>query len=112
MSRSELVRQAHIPYSSLSEIELNRQEASKHTPAIARALRVNAYYLATDEGDPEDLSTPSPPQKDPWPLEMVSLERFFALDDTERELAELQFLRAIEKIEANRSKRHKTRKAG
>jgi transcriptional regulator with XRE-family HTH domain len=109
-SKAELAELAKIPYSSLGEIENSDQASSKHTPALAKALRINAYYLATDEGDPEDLTIPAPAEE-VWPITAVTKDRFLSLDETERELAELQLLRAIEKIEANRSKRRGKRPA-
>lgn len=109
MKRRELADKAGLPYSSLSEIEQNRQEKSAHTPMIAKALRINAVYLSTDEGDPEDLSVPMP-EPSSWPLSF-DVERFLALNDIERELAEVQFLRAIEKIESQKAKRPSARRA-
>ena len=53
MKRSELARALGVPYSSIAEIENEEQVASKHSEALAKALRVHHTWLVSGKGPKE-----------------------------------------------------------
>lgn len=109
LTRSQLAKLAKMPYSTLAGIESDDQEGSTRLTQIAAALRINPHYLATDRGDPEDLTVAAPAENTDWPFPFDRSE-LAELDPIELELATLKFQKVLEDIRAKRP-RQKSRKA-
>ncbi len=62
MSRKELAALSGVPYPTLAGIENGDQSSSTALPALAKALKVNALWLATGRG-PRDATE----DDDAWP---------------------------------------------
>lgn len=111
MKRPELARLAKIPYSTLAELENNEQRSTTKITQIAAALRINAHYLATDKGDPEDLTAlPASEYTADWPFPFPrsDLQEF---DEIELELAGLKFQKILDEIRSKRAHK-RAKKAG
>lgn len=110
MTRPQLAKLSKVPYSTLAEIENNEQKTTTKITQIAGALRLNPHYLATDKGNPEDLTaTPADGERLDWPIP-IDRSEFQDLDEIELELVGLKLQKIIDEIRAKRT-RHKTRKA-
>jgi transcriptional regulator with XRE-family HTH domain len=103
ISRSEFAKKVPMPYSTLSELELDRSQKSMYTHLIAAALRLNPHYLETDQGEPEANSPQEPPPKEsPWPFDKVSRAMLSGLSRVERSHAEAKLLEALAEIQQER----------
>lgn len=109
MTRSQLAKAAKIPYSTLAGIETNQQEGTTQLTQIAAVLKINPFYLATDKGNPEDLSVGAPEQANSaWLLPETDLSDF---DDIEMELISLKLQKIVEEVRSKRT-RGRRNKAG
>ncbi len=103
--RSEVARESGVAYSTLADIENGRQKSSTQITEIARVLRLNPHYLATGEGDPENILA-SPPPAGPG-IDYADLLPTSVLDSmtpTEIELVRHRFLEAAKAVIALRAK--------
>ena len=109
ITRKELAKLADISYSTLSDLENDRQEATRQLHLIAAALRLNPHYLETDKGEPEaDTPQEPPPVGDSWPFQRVSLHSVSRLTHIERKFAEMALAEAIQEIEEERRRARKS----
>lgn len=108
MSRTELASKVKLAYSTLADLENDKQDTTKNLHLIAEVLRVNRHYLETDEGDPEaNVPTPAEPAIS-WPFTDVAPSRLERLNPVERGFAEAKLLEALAIIDAERRKSKKT----
>lgn len=96
LSQAKLAQLAGIPASTLSDIERDRQGSSGQIFDLARILRLNAKYLATDEGDP--LADNPQEEAAYWPFEDVEAADVQELSAVELKLLSFQVKKAIEEI--------------
>ncbi|MBX6381483.1 MAG: helix-turn-helix transcriptional regulator [Microbispora sp.] len=102
MTRSQLARLAKVPYSTLAEIESNKQKSTTKITQLAGALRVNAHYLATGKGNPEDLTSgPAESDSSDWPFP-IDRSELMDLDEVELELVGLKLQKIVDEIRAKR----------
>jgi transcriptional regulator with XRE-family HTH domain len=107
MTRAQLAKAARIPYSTLAGIETNQQEGTTQLTQIAAALKVNPFYLATDKGNPEDLTVGVAEQSNSaWLLPETDLSD---MDDIEMELITLKLQKIVDDVRAKRNKRRGTK---
>lgn len=101
MSRAQLAKLSGVPYSTIAEIENEKQHSSTKVTMLAGALVINPSYLATGSGNPEDLTAvPVPSAVETWSIIDPDLVSDF--DDNERELLALKTVRYAEEIRARR----------
>lgn len=103
MSRPQLSKRCHVPVTTLSDIEHQRQNSSTKIPQIAMALQVNPHYLATGEGDPLRMVQQVPPRRD-WPEQFPPLDLIRGLDENELILAGKELSESVQKIVSRRRK--------
>lgn len=108
--RSEFAKLVGMSYSGLADLENDRSQESKKLHLIAAKLKLNAYYLETDKGEPEaEYSQEPPTPMADWPFQAVSIDKLNKLNMIERSYAETKLLEALADIDAER---RKTKKAG
>jgi transcriptional regulator with XRE-family HTH domain len=112
MTRTALAKKVGMPYSSLAEIENDRQKDSSYNTVLAAALELNPHYLSTGEGDPLDTKAPAPVQdRTVAYAELLPVEMLDTLDPTECELARFKFREAVQSIIKLRHKQRKKKSA-
>lgn len=86
-----------IPQSTLAEAE-TKHNGSAMTAQFARLYGVDAYWLATGEGD----MLPSTGAADPWPFRRIRPDAWMLADPYERVAAEEAALAKLREIRAER----------
>lgn len=106
--RAEFAKLVGMSYSGLADLENDRSRENKKLHLIAAKLKLNAYYLETDKGEPEAEFAQEPPAPVPeWPFRAVPLDKLNKLNVIERSYAETKLLEALADIDAERRKAKK-----
>jgi transcriptional regulator with XRE-family HTH domain len=112
LTQAGLAKLAGVGASTISGLELNEQKKSGDLVKIAGALKINATYLATNQGDPEDLSAqPAAAPVVPNGGKYDYVGATSDLDDNEQELAWLKFLKDVAEIRERRPRPVRRKKA-
>lgn len=107
--RAEFAKMIGMSYSGLADLENDRSQDSKKLHLIVAKLRLNAFYVETDKGEPEAEFAQEPPAMPPeWPFESVPLDKLNKLNTIERSFAETKLLEALAVIDAERRKAKKS----
>lgn len=102
--RRAFAKSVGLAYSTLADLENDRQDGSKQLHLIAACLRLNAHYLETGKGEPEAEYAQEAPQELEWPFPEVARQRLNKLNLIERKYAETKLLEALMVIESERRK--------
>lgn len=103
LSRKELAKAVGYSITGLSDLELERSNASEKLGIIAAELRLNAHYLQYGEGEPEAaFPQEAPPKPDEWLFPAVPRAKLKKYNKIERSYLETKLLEAIADIDTER----------
>lgn len=106
--RAEFAKLVGMSYSGLADLENDRSQESKKLHLIAAKLKLNAYYLETDKGEPEmEFAQEPPAEPHEWPFESIPPSKLAKLNTIERSYMETRMHEALAVIEAERRKARK-----
>jgi len=103
LTRGQLATLSGVPYSTIAEIENQSQHSSTKITQLAAALRINAHYLGSGEGDPEQTNSTAAPSTAGMGLPGFDPDLIADFDDNELELLAMKINRIAEEIRSRRS---------
>jgi transcriptional regulator with XRE-family HTH domain len=107
IGQKDLAKQCSMAWSTLSDLENDRQGGSRKLHLIAAKLALNPHYLETGKGEPEAEFAQEAPIEPIWPFPDVPKHKLEKLNMIERKYAETRLLEALAEIEAERRKSKK-----